>query len=239
MINVVEVYNDVALDDVFSEQNGNLNSERFNRMSWRATLKMIDWLTGDTKGGNPPPPLNQKNRDFLNPFIVPYTAQVNNGVLEQPVDYYTWDNGFLVTTDRTGCEEDDVEPEIVEVNLVMLTTDKFNIRSGTDIESLKPSIFKPIIRLGGVSKITGKASFVTLPKDLGTVQINYVRLPAKAQIISKVDPFLMDLVPDLPNCVNYDFPESARNVLEYFITQEFSMHTREKALFEVNQAVKP
>lgn len=233
MLKVSEIYDDVALDDIFSDQNGNLSFERYNRMSWRGTLKFIDWLTGDTKGGNPPPPLNQKNRDFLAPFIVPAVVQTgSDGTIPRPSNYYTWDNGYLITTNRQDCDQEDDEVETIQVPIEMLTTDKFNIRSGTYIESLKPSLAKPIIRLTS----TG---FEVLPKDLGTVQIEYVRLPVKAQIVTMKDDVFNNEVPDPNKSVNYDFPESARNHLVYFITQEFALHTREKALLETNQVIKP
>lgn len=238
MISAISLYEDVAKDLVNQDQNGPFTFEKFNRISWRSQLRVIDWLTGNAKeGAVPPAPINNKNRDFLSQFIVKVTGQVTNGKFTKPSDYYTWQSGSRPgALPKTNCEEDCDEDEVPAsdcgIPITLLGLDQFNDRCNTYIDELKPSFLKPIAK-----KVGNNFEFV--PKDLGPVEIEYVRYPVRAEIKTKFDPLYNDVVPDENATINFEWDEWARELLIWFIGDTWSNWSREQALKQFNAASKP
>ena len=230
MINVNEIYLD-CLDLINSEENGVFTFPRFNRFSWIGQLRMIDWLSGDVSGNQPPQPYTtQKSKDWLSDFIVKYSKQVTGGFIDKPADYYQWDNGYKIGGALiSDCDEDDDAVVSGECNIPieLLDGSKFYSRCNTDISELKPSFKKPIC------KMVGK-TFQFLPADLGSVEIEYIRYPAKAVLKTKNDQTYNEPVYDSATSIDFEWPEFARNILVWFIVDAFANRTREQALKQFN-----
>ena len=82
---------------------------------------------------------------------------------------------------------------------------------------------KPIARIVG-------ENFEYAPIDLGSVELIYTKYPVPAEVKVTVDTVYNNEIPDPINSVDYFWPEFARNLLIYFITQQYPVGTREKAL---------
>lgn len=231
MLSVVEIYNDVIKDTANTVQSGHLSYEMFSRLSRRAELQLIDWLTGDVADQRPPfPYLTQKNKDWLAHLITPFKVQPVEGVFTRPVDYYQWDNlsrlGAIVSE---GCEEEDKQ-DLCNTPIEILDGQQFDERCNTYIEELKVSLKKP------VCKMVGKEVQIA-PKDIGSVKLEYIRFPKFASIVPKNDPVFNDEVPDI--VVDYEWDERAREFLIWFISDSFANHTREQALKQMNILSNP
>jgi hypothetical protein len=230
MITIKSVYEDVALDTVDSATNGNLDFDTFNRMSRRGELRVRDFLTGDVNNEKPPIPYtSQKIKDWLSPFITPYPAQVKNGIINKPDDYYGFENMVLIGSGDSDCEEEITSNEICDIPIELLDGNKFNQRCTTDIEGLRPSLSKPI------AKEIGK-TFAFLPKDLGSVRLEYIRYPVFAKIVKfpELDIYHNETIDEAAS-TNYEYQESMRELLVYFITQSFGVKVREAALLQSNE----
>jgi hypothetical protein len=225
MINVIDIYQDSA-DRINVEENGQFSYSMFNRFSKLAELRLLEWLSGDISAIIPPEPFrSQKNDDWLSPFIVKYASNVTNGQITRPVDYYLYQDLYSLSGSQL-CD-DDTELVIEKRPVKVLPNSKFYQRVATYIQSLKPSIKKPI------AKQTGK-DFEFAPSDIGSVTLEYVRYPKFASIAKVVDEQFMEEVPDIPNCVNYEWDEWAREILVFFICDSFANRTREQALKSTN-----
>lgn len=237
MIDAIELYNDVAIDNANKDQNGPFSYEKFNRISWRAQVRLMDWLTGNAKeGAEPPAPINQKNKDFLSPFIETLQKNATDGKIDKPADFYTWQAGNKLNgTPDTDCDDED-EDEEYNVNcdtpIELLSIDQFQTRCETHIEEMKPSFKKPIAKLV-------KNTFIFLPSDIGPVSIEYVRYPNRAVIRTKFDAVYNDQVPDPATTDHFEWEEWARELLIWFITDTWANHTREQALKQFNAASRP
>lgn len=215
MINVNDLWLDV-LDKINEPSNGQLPVSRFNRYLWLAQLRCMDWLSGDVAGVIPPTPyLAQKNKDWLSPFITPYPVQVVNGVVTKPEDYYGWENGYLLGDYNVNvkCDEDVVN-DGCNIPIELLDGDKYFMRCNTFIEGLKPSFQKPIAKEIG-------NTFEFLPTDLGSITIEYYRLPVKAQLVVKIDTILNDEVYDPIASVNLEWSAFAEDVIAWFVADQF------------------
>lgn len=228
MINVISVYNDVALDNSNHDENGNLSYAMFNRLSRRAELRLIDYLTGHVSGDvKPLPYLFQKNKDLLMDFIVESDKHVTDGVIEKPADYYTYDN--ITNFQSVGCSVDDTDAPSSPCKVVVdiLDGSQFNSRCKSFIKGLRPSDGKPIAKQNG-------RGFVFQPKDIGDVTLEYIRYPKFAEIKTKEDLVYHDQIPDELSSQHYEWPEAVRESLVWIITDLFATHTRERALKESN-----
>ncbi len=231
MLSISSVYNDVALDAVNSAENGQLSYKKFNRLSRRAELKMLNYLGGDIENMKPPIPYdNQLLRDILAPMVTPYPVQVVSGKITRPIDYYSFDSMVLLGNYQAEieCEE---ESEIVEgCNTVIevLDSSTFDLRCKTFIEGLEPSFNKPIAKMVG-------REFQFMPVDLGSVRLQYVRYPIFGIIVSKLDTVYNEQVVDEALSTNYEYDEFARDLLVYYIVKEFGVGTRETALLQANE----
>lgn len=232
MIEVVSVYEDVARDNINTHENGDISYEMFNRLSRRAELRLIDFLSGDVEDERPPMvDLSQKNRDWLSIFIEPYKKQVSGGRIDRPKDYYMWDNGYLLGDYNTAasCDEKLETEEGCNTQIELLSRQSFYNRCNTFIEGMKPSFAKPIAKQVG-------RGFEFMPKDLGSVVIEYIRLPKFGRIKTKFDSVYNEDVADDTISINYEWDEFARELLIWFITDTFSTHSREDALKKHNAA---
>lgn len=226
-MDVISVYEDVVRDNVFASENGNFGYEMFNRLSKRAELRLLDWLSGDTENTRPPQPyLSQKNKDWLSPFITKYPQQVAGGVITKPADYYGYENLYLLTASgQTVCDDDDVKVRKKPVEL--LDGDQFYERDNTSIEGLAPSLGRPIVKVVG-------NTLEFLPQDLGSVVLEYIRYPKFGVVAFKDDPVYNDVIADPSSSTDYEWEEYARELLIWFITDTYSIHTREQALKQSN-----
>lgn len=231
MITVKSIYDDVALDNVNTYENGSLNFEMFNRISKRAELRMLDYLTGDVENQKPPAPYtSQKIKDWASKIITKFPVQVVAGEITKPENYYGYENMFMLSgSDPVDCDDEnpvDDGKQLIE----LMDGSKFNDRSKTNIAALKPSFKKPIAKEVG-------ETFEFLPKDLGSIVLEYYAYPEYAKIVTKDDPIFNDEVIDEDNSTNYSWGEYARELLIYFITDTFSIHVREQALKQFNTSV--
>ncbi len=231
MINAIEIYDDVIKDSINKWETAYASIDMFNRLSKRAELAIIDWLSGDVAGILPPEPwTTQKNRDWLSPFIVKFPASVDGttGYITKPANYYKYDNYYRIGS-KVDDDCDEPTGDQCDTPITILPGDKFNQRCVTYIQSKKPSFKKPI------GKIIGNVIQVS-PKDLGSVTLEYIRYPLYAAVGKTIDPVYNDEVPDPNNTTDYEWGEWARPALIYFITKYFSDHTREQALRQFNEA---
>jgi hypothetical protein len=232
MISAISVYDDVIKDSINKWESEYASIEMFNRLSKRAELAILDWLSGDVAGQLPPEPwVTQKNKDWLSPFIKRLPVSVDNGFITRPSDYYKYEDSYRLTkkVDDDCEEEDEVIEADCDVPITLLDSDKFNQRCVTYIEGKKPSLLKPI------GKIVG-GQIELRPRDIGSATLQYIRYPIFAQIGKMVDPVYNDEVPDPNNTVDFEWDEWTRPALIYFITDYFANHTREQALKQFNQA---
>lgn len=225
MIPATEVYND-AKDLINPQENGQFTYALFNRWSWVAQLKLMEWLSGDVAGITPPEPYaTQKNRDWLSDFTVKYPANVINGTLERPNDYYLFSDLYSLYRE-TDCGDEE-EMEIKKYTIDLLDNSKFNGRANTYIKSLKPNIKRAI------AKQVGK-EFDFCPDDIGSVVLEYLRYPKKAFIAAKTDETYNVQVPDLDNTVDFEWNEMSRPLLVWFIVDAYANRTRETAIKQNN-----
>lgn len=229
-MDIISLYND-AIERVAAEQNGSLTISQFNRYNRIAELRALDYLTGDVEGVKPPTPGdNQKLRDWLSVFISKKLLVVNNGEFEKPTDYYLFGSSSVIGSYRDDvCGKDTIVSK-GDTPIEILDGQQFEYRCGTHIRSLKPSMTRPIGRMVG-------NNILTMPNDLGSVTIYYIRYPKFGEVKVMVDPVYNNEVPDPINSVNSEWPEFARNFLLYFIVQQYPARTRERAITEQNELI--
>jgi len=225
----ISLYNDY-LDRTASEQNGVTTIEKYNRYSKLGELRLMDYLSGDVEGTKPPEPYNvQKLKDWFTIFITTDSKQVQNGTSPRPGNYYRFESLKIIGSylDENDCGEAEVVHK-ANTPITLLDSQMFDKRLITDIKSLRPSARKPYAKMVG-------QTFVYAPEDLGSVILEYARNPVFGEVKTKIDPVYNDLVPDPATSIPYEWPEYARNILLYFIVQQFPIGTREKALVEQNE----
>lgn len=232
-LGIIELYNDVVKDSANSDQNGELSYEQFSRLSRRAELLLFDWLSGRVSGDTAPIPwTSQKDKDWLSPFITKYPKQVVNGEIVKPSDYYQWENFYRIgSKEGIDCEDDELDAtDPCNTAIEIVDGQEFYERCRTDIEELQVSLDKPIAKLIG-NKIE------VLPKDLGSVCLEYIRYPLFGSITGKIDPLYNEEVPDV--VVDYEYDEWARPFLVFWIVDMFCNKTRETAEKQFNASSKP
>lgn len=230
MISVISIYEDVTKDSANTAENGELGILQFTRLSRRAEISLFNWLTGDPAGIQPPTPyLTQKNKDWLSPFITKFPAHVVDGFITRPANYAAYENFYrLGSGTNSDCDEDEtVSQDECNIAIELLDGQKFYQRCNTFIEGLKPSLNKPIAKMIG-------NTFEVLPKDLGSVTLEYIRRPKYAEIKTKVDVVYNEVVPDPLTSIDYEWQEEVRDVLIYIITDYYANNTRENAIKEFN-----
>lgn len=228
MIDSISVYDDIK-DSINRWESGYWSIDMFNRLSRRAELKILDWLSGDVSAQLPPEPwLTQKNKDWLSPLITSLPVNVVNGRFNKPVDYYRYEGSETIGS-KIESDCDETTTDQCDRNITMLDGDKYNQRCNTYVKDKRPSFKKPI------AKMEGNEIFVT-PADLGSARLKYIRYPIFSQLGKTMDLTYNDEVPDPNNTIHYEWGEWARELLIWFITDMFSNHTREQALKQFNAA---
>ena len=228
MIDIISLYNDTAFR-INKEENGYLSYADFNALSRLAENRLLDYISGDIENQKPPIPyLSQKNRDWLAPFIVDKSYQVENGFISRPDDYYGWE-GMYQLGSVVDCDEDVDGEEGCNTPIELVSGYEFNQRCGTFIEGLQPSAGKPIVKEIG-------SKFYFMPKTIGSVVLDYIRYPIYGQIRTKIDSRYNDEVPDAATSIPYEWQENAREALVFMIVDQFSNHVREAALKQFNQS---
>lgn len=222
-MNIIEIYNAVA-DKVKPEQNGTLAISSFNIKSKTAELRLLDYISGDVAGVAPPEPYTtQKVRDWLSDFLFKQPGVVENGIFEKPEDYYLFDSMAILGSYK----DDDCGEEIIRAGcdtpIELLDSAVYDARCFTHIKSLKPSIKKPI------SKIVGN-NFEFNPSDLGSIALTYKRYPVFGEVKVMVDPVYNNEVPDPNESINYEWKDYARELLVWFICQQYPTSTRETSV---------
>lgn len=229
-MDIISLYNDV-LDRTATEQNGSITISKFNRFNRIAELRGLDYLSGDVEGVKPPEPYStQKLRDWLSIFIKSDNFQVQNGSFTKPTDFYRYESNAIIGDYRDEVCGKDVLVSNGNTPIELLDSQQFDSRCQTFIKKLKPSAKKPI------GKMVGN-TIETMPVDLGSVKLYYVRYPVFGEVKVKIDPIYNDEVPDEATSINSEWPEFARNFLLYFIVQQYPASTREKALVEQNEVI--
>lgn len=230
MISSISIFEDVGKDSINKWESGYWSIDMCNRLSRRAELKILDWLSGDITAQLPPEPwLTQKNKDWLSPFITSLPVSITNGKFSKPDDYYKYEGSERIGSKvEDDCEEGDIG-EQCDVNITLLDGDKYNQRCNTYIKDKKPSFKKPIAKMEG-------NDILVMPRDLGSARLKYIRYPVFAAVGKTLDPVYNNEVPDPNNSVDYEWGEWARELLIFFITDLFSNHIREQALKQFNGA---
>lgn len=229
-MDIISVYNDY-LDRTGAEQNGGTSIAKFNRYSKIAELRLEDYLSGDISGVTPPEPYTtEKLRDFLSIMLKSENVQVQDGSFAKPDDYYKFDSSAIIGSYRDELCGKEVLITGEDTPIEVLDGPQFTMRSQTYIKSLRPSAKRPI------GKMVGKR-IETLPVDLGSVKLYYIRYPVFGEIKVKVDTVYNNEVPDEATSIDYEWDENVRNLLLYFITQQYPVATREKAFVEQNELV--
>lgn len=224
-MDVIEIYQDCS-DLINVEENGQFDYSMFNRFSWIGQLRLLDWLSGDVSGVAPPEPYRtQKNRDWLSDFVVKYPVNVVGGDFIRPDDYYLYQDLYGLSG-NVDCD-DDTPIVIIKQPITLLSNSKFYTRVNTFISTLKPTQENPIC------KQVGK-TFEFYPIDIGSVTLEYIRLPLRAFIATVSDPIYNQPIPDVANCMDFEWGEFARSILIFYIVDAFANRNREQALKQTN-----
>lgn len=225
---------DAVKDAVNPAQNGDLSFDLFNRLSKRAELSLIDWLSGSVSllPGMPEPWATQKNKDWLAFLITKKQGQIQAGEFERPDNYYQFENFYrrgAIQSSECDDEENDSQEQCNTV-IELLDGDKYNERCNTYIEEESPSLANPI------SKYIGN-KFETTPKDIGHVTLEYIRYPVFGNIKPKMDPVFNEEVADV--VVDYEWPEAIFEYLVWFISDKYFNRNSNRSGKEMNMASDP
>lgn len=239
-MDIISLYEDIARDNVNSDENGYLSYSMFNRLIQRASNRTLDYLTGDAAGVTLPFSYStQKAKDFIGFLLTQYPAIITNGVITKPSDYYLFDNVYILSIDETSCDvdnstcdEDTPTPVIKGTPVEMLDGQQFKVRSQTWIKSKKPSTSVPICKIIG-------NTIEFEPKELGSCVLEYIRYPIAGTIVASIDPVYYDEVANPSLSTNSEWGEWARDFMIFFSSDSFANHTREQALKQFNLASKP
>lgn len=232
MIKISDIFDDVTIDNAATVENGDLSFAGFSRISKRAELRLIDWLTGSVSDATPPAIYTtEKVRGWASPFSKQLPQNVQNGVSDIPSDFYLYEtlviaNSVLQADCETGVQS---ETDDADGTIEVLDAQVFDDRCATYIERLKPSIERPIAKRVG-------NTFQYAPKDLGTIKLTYFRYPIFAKAVTKQDALYNDEVIDENLSVNYEWGEYARELLVWFITDTYALKNRERSLKELLNA---
>lgn len=233
-MDIISLYEDWARDAVNKDENGPASYEMFNRVILRASTRLLNFLTGGTSGTDMPLTYStEKAKGFISFLITPYKQQVIDGVMKKPDDYYSFENLQSMSLKDNGCGpdkgcDDDTngENEIVYAPIELLDGQQFTVRSSTSIELLKP-INKPIAKEVG-------DNFEFLPLSIANVKLEYVRYPVAGQIKWIPDTVYNDLIADPATSIDTEWPEWAREMLIFFMTDSFANKTNQQSLKQNN-----
>jgi len=239
-LDIISLYQDAARDASNKSENGYFDYEMFNRMVQRASNRVLDYITGDSDNQKLPISYStQKAKDFIAFLITKFPTPITEGIIERPIDYYHYENIYILSLSETGCDNDETDcdadtptAQIIKTPVEMLDGQQFYTRCQTYIKGLKPSPKKPICKMVG-------NTIEFEPQELGSCVLEYIRYPIAGEIVSSIDPVYYEPVADPALSTNTEWPEWARELLIYFLTQSFATHISENNLFQMNAASKP
>jgi hypothetical protein len=231
-IKTVDIW-DAVNDDISIAESGQLSETSFNIRLKRTQINLLRFLTGDLVDNQlfPIPYKKQKLKDYLKDFIVrPF-----NNSFELPEDYYNWDNlyklGRVLSDD--DCNVDDIEiDDSCDTKIELLDGQQFNERCSSWIKELRPSEGEPIGKI-----VDNRVE--TLPKDVGTMALEYIRYPKDAEIKLIIDPNTNDEIVDVNASGEVEWGKWALEYLVWGIVNYHSKKTREGALKQFNKSDEP
>lgn len=237
-LSIESIYKDVQFQ--VHKDNGTITFSDFNRMSIRAENRLQEFLTGGFVLADPNQAyITQRSKDILSPFIVKHKTMLDGeGQFVIPTNYHSYENMYALdmqvsgdcSDEESSCnEEEEEKPIINKIPIDLLDGQEFYYRVNTDIKGLKPSKSKPIAK-----QLNGY--FEVYPKNIQAVTLEYVRMPIYGQIVPMIDPIYNEEVVNPTLTRNYEWNESARELLIYFITDFYSNHLRETAMKQFNEA---
>lgn len=237
-MDIISLYEDWARDNVNKDENGPASYQMFNRLVNRASLRVLNLITGGTAGMAPPFAYStEKAKGFVSFLITPYKQQVVGGVMVKPADFYQYENlSWMMLKETPGCtpdggcddEEINLEDNIVYKPIEMLDGQVFDQRATTNIELLKPKN-KPI------AKEVGR-NIEFLPLEIGNAKLEYIRYPICGEIKTVHDNTYNDEIADPTTSINSEWDEWARELLLFFMTDNYATSSREQALKQNNAA---
>lgn len=233
-MDIISLYEDWARDAVNKDENGPASYEMFNRVIVRASTRLLNYITGGTSGTDIPLTYStEKAKGFVSFLITPYKQQVIDGVMEKPADYYSFENlQSMALKDNNcgpdkGCDDDtNGENEILYAPIDLLDGQQFHVRANTNVELLKP-------KNKAIAKEVGK-NFEFLPLDIANVKLEYVRYPIAGQIKAVYDNTYNDYIADPATSIDTEWPEWAREMLIFFMTDSFANKTNQASLKQNN-----
>jgi hypothetical protein len=167
MIKATDVYND-AKDQLNEEENGQFSYAMFNRLSWLAHLRLMDWLSGDVAATQPPEPfLTSKNKDWLSPFVVSVKASPTNGEWPLPSDFYRMHNFEII---GSYTEQDCETKQVIKV---VNPNTPGEVVQGNEFASRGVSYIDELRGIPMAKIVSNKLMF--LPSDPGSIVVEYLR----------------------------------------------------------------
>jgi len=233
MITIKSVFDDVRF--LIGKENGYISISDFNRLSKMAEDRLLDWITGRVEGNILPIMyINQKDKDYVSPFITPYKTSLVDGKITKPADYYTYENLFALIVEDIICDEDDVEcgsnddvAEITKVPVKLLDGDQFVSRLTSRIDGLRPTDKKPIAKEVG-------NYFEFAPNALAGVVLEYIRYPKYGVAVGMIDQIYNEEVINEGASTDYEWGEYAHKFLVQIIVDLFINSVRDTAMKSFN-----
>lgn len=220
-------------DRAAPEMNGTVTYSKFNRMLRLAGLRLLGWLTGSiaNEPGYPEPYTSLKIKNLLSPYLVTRKFQVENGIVEKPMDeFYMWERAAIIGSRKDELCGDPVIISGVDTDIELLDSAAFDYRANTHIKSLKPSGKKPICK-----EVGNEWHF--LPVDLGSIAVEFKKYPIWGEIRTTIDPVYNVEIYDPVNSIQCEWQEGVRDALLFFLLEQVPVGTRESALQQQVQAV--
>lgn len=233
-MDIISVYEDWARDNVNKDENGPASYEMFNRVIVRASSRLLNFLTGGTTGMDLPFTYStEKAKGFVSFLITPYKQQVIDGTMAKPSDYYSYETLEAMSLKDDGCgpekdctDESNGVNEIIYKPIELLDGQQFTERARTNIELLKP-------KNKFIAKEVGK-NFEFLPLDIANVKLEYVRYPIAGTVNSIFNAQFNDQIADPVTSIDTEWPEWARELLLFFMTDVFANKTSQASLKQNN-----
>lgn len=245
MKKILQLYNNWARNRVNKSENGYASYRMFNDLLKNSEITLLSWLTGGVSKEDKISPIPyelQKNKDYIKRFLTTATG-INKIVI--PNDYYYFDSLYKFNTKnkqnveiKNNCDHNDLSVittemlSLFDIDIPLLDTDKFNGLCNSSIDEIRPNKNRPIARLNSLHQ------FEFSPNDIGFVKLDYIRYPKFGQIKTKIDNTYNDEVFDEAATIDIEWDEWALPYLLNLLTNEFSTHTREKALADHNSTHK-
>ena len=180
----------------------------------------------------PMPWETQKNKDYLKLFI---KRQPFNNNFTIPSDYYKFEHLYKLgrVLSNSDCQVDDIDiDDSCDKKIELLDSQKFRNRCNHWIKAMRPSEGKPI------SEII-ENRFETMPKDIGTMALIYIRYPKPVKLVMTIDPNTQEEIVDAAASGSVEWDLWAKEYLIWGVVNYYSKRVREGALKQFNNADQP